>query len=416
MPSKCSRSSFKTMTQAGKQHFPNRTAARRRCWLTVHRVIGLSAGALLVLIGVTGSLLVFWQDIDAWLNPDLFRVAVPQTEAVAFRPIGEILEAAKQVMPPGGRFSTIYYPHDETTAYQVVVVVPSTPKANTPFELAQYHVFVDPYTAKVTGTRLVRPAGLSGAVPRTFIGFVFALHYALLLPRVGEPLLGDTVVAVIGMILLITLVSGVYLWWPSSGHWRQAWTIKWRAHVRRLNYDVHKTVGMYFLPMLAAVLLSGIYLDWPDVFIASVRVFSQVKQVGEVKSVVIEGKIPISVDHAWSICSQQFPDGKLYSFKVPNHASGVYVFRKHVPLGWGVWGMRQIVIDQYSGEVVHVADPLRGTAGEVFVQWQWPLHSGLVLGLAGRWGIVATGLMCPLLFGTGCYQWWCRRKGIRQKK
>lgn len=395
---------------------PNRTAARRKRWLTMHRVIGLSAGALLVLIGVTGSLLVFWQDIDAWLNPHLFRVEIPQTEAVAFRPMGEILEAVKRAMPPGGRLGTIYYPHDETTAYQVVVVVPSTPRANTPFDFAQYHVFVDPYTAKVTGTRLVRPAGLSGAVPRTFIGLVFALHYALLLPRVGDPLLGDTVVAVIGIILLIALASGVYLWWPPSRRWRYALTIKWRAHVRRLNYDVHKTVGIYFLPVLVAVLLSGIYLDWPDVFVGAVRMFSQVRQVGEVKSVVIEGKIPISIDYAWSICSQRFPEGRLYSFKVPNDVTGVYVFRKHVPLGWGLWGMRQIVIDQYSEEVVHVADPLTGTAGEVFVQWQWPMHSGLALGLAGRWIIVATGLMCPLLFGTGCYLWWWRRKGIRRKK
>lgn len=293
--------------------------------------------------------------------------------------------------------------------------MPATPRAKTPFEFAQYHVFVDPYTANVLGTRLVRPAGLAGSVPRTFIGFVFALHYALLLPRVGEPLLGDTVVAVIGMVLFGSLITGLYLWWPSPGQWRHAVTIKWRAHVRRLNYDVHKTVGVLFLPVLAAVLLSGIYLDWPDLFVGALRTFWHVRQIGEVKSIPTGEGGPISIDQAWSIAEQQVPGGRLYSFKVPNGSSGVYVFRKHVPIGWGLWGMKQIAIDQYAGSVAHVADPLAGTPGEIIVQWQWALHSGLAFGLAGRWLIVATGVACPLLFGTGCYLWWRKRKARHRK-
>lgn len=380
-----------------------------------HRVVGLTAGAILVVLGMTGSLLVFWQDLDAWLNPHLFKVERPKTGPAIPRPMTDIVEAARRAMPPGGRFSTIYYPPDDTTAYQAVVVVPATPRAKTPFEFAQYHVFVDPYTANVLGTRLVRPAGLAGSVPRTFIGFVFALHYALLLPRVGEPLLGDTVVAVIGMVLFGSLITGLYLWWPSPGQWRHAVTIKWRAHVRRMNYDMHKTVGVFLLPVLAAVLLSGIYLDWPDLFVGALRTFWHVRQIGEVKSIPTGERGGISIDQAWSIAEQQVPGGKLYSFKVPNGPTGVYVFRKHVPLGWGLWGMKQIAIDQYAGSVAHVADPLAGTTGEIIMQWQWALHSGLAFGLAGRWLIVATGLACPLLFGTGCYLWWRKRKARHRK-
>jgi uncharacterized iron-regulated membrane protein len=44
----------------------------RRVWLGVHRWLGLGLGAVLALIGLTGSVIVFDHAIDAWLNPRLF--------------------------------------------------------------------------------------------------------------------------------------------------------------------------------------------------------------------------------------------------------------------------------------------------------------------------------------------------------
>ena len=51
------------------------TAQRRKRWLNAHLYLGFSVGALLVLIGLTGSILVFHLEIDEWLNSDLIRVA-----------------------------------------------------------------------------------------------------------------------------------------------------------------------------------------------------------------------------------------------------------------------------------------------------------------------------------------------------
>lgn len=392
-------------------------AKRRKLWLTAHRYIGLIAGALLILIGLTGSILVFWQEIDAWLNPELFTVHTPMEGRAAYRPLSEILAAAKAAIPAEARLGFVYYPYNDAVAYQLYVHVPSTPGAKTPIEFAQHHVFVNPYTAEVTGSRFVRPAGLGGAVPRTFIGFVFALHYALLLPRAGDPPFGDTVVAMIGMILLFSLLSGLYLWWPKNGQWLRAFTIKRDAHVRRLNFDLHKTFGLYFSLVLLAVFLSGVYLNLPQPFVWVVEFFSPVTQVRNVKSVTLqEGRQPIGIDEAWAVSEQRYPEGQLYSFASPKDIAGVYVFTKHVPLGWGFWGRRQIAIDQYSGQVLHVADPLAGSAGDVFVQWQWPLHSGLAFGLPGRWIVFASGLVCPILFGTGFYLWWRKRKAWRRAK
>ena len=49
----------------------------RRLWLSIHLYLGLSIGALLVLLGLTGSILVFYLDIDQIINPQTEPTTVP---------------------------------------------------------------------------------------------------------------------------------------------------------------------------------------------------------------------------------------------------------------------------------------------------------------------------------------------------
>lgn len=49
-------------------------------------------------------------------------------------------------------------------------------------------------------------------------------------------------------------------------------------------------------------------------------------------------------------------------------------------------------------------------AGDVFFAWQYPLHSGKGLGLAGRLLVLAGGLSTAMLCLTGLWLWWKRRR------
>jgi len=66
---------------------------------------------------------------------------------------------------------------------------------------------------------------------------------------------------------------------------------------------------------------------------------------------------------------------------------------------------RCVVMDKYSGKVLDVDDPTFGTAGEVFSQWQWPLHSGQAFGWAGRVSVCISGVILLILFVTGVIRW-----------
>ena len=69
----------------------------RKIFLATHRIIGLFAGAIVVLIGLSGSVLAFREDIDEWLNAPLMRVEPPPLPSL--RPLDEILAAATAAMP-----------------------------------------------------------------------------------------------------------------------------------------------------------------------------------------------------------------------------------------------------------------------------------------------------------------------------
>lgn len=388
---------------------PLTVAALRKRWLLAHRYLGLTAGALLVLIGLTGSILVFHLEIDEWLNPDLIRVAPKPGGSAAYRPVDEMAAAALRAMPQGGHLVFGQYPRHDGIAFRWNVSVPSGPDATSPMEFELHHVFVDPYRAEVIGSRLVRPAGLGGAVPRTFVGFVFALHYALLLPRFGDPPFGDTVVAVIGMVLIVSLFTGLYLWWPRNGGWRAALTIKRRAHVRRVHFDLHKTAGVYFSLIFLALFLSGVFLNLRAPFHAVVRLFSPTIDRYDIQSKPAEGRGSVSLGQVMQTVQTQYPGGRPEWLYLPKKAAGTYtICQRDVPGLSLVLSRRCVVVDRYSGDILHVQSPERGTAGDHFIQWQWPMHSGQIFGLTGRWIVCVSGLICPLLFVTGWYLW--RRK------
>lgn len=54
--------------------------------------------------------------------------------------------------------------------------------------------------------------------------------------------------------------------------------------------------------------------------------------------------------------------------------------------------------------------PWKGTAADIFVQAQFPLHSGRILGLPGRILVSVMGLVVAALSVTGVVIWYRKRR------
>src|SRR5260370_4709571 len=173
----------------------------RKILLQSHLYGALTAGVFIVILGVSGSIIAFEDELDRWFRPDLFNVKTQSTTLTAAA-LGEIALKA--------------FPDERMMVY----VVPPTADRSAVIALRGLQVFMDPYTGAILGTR-------SGP---TFLQKNHQFHIRLLAGRTGE-----TIVRIAAIVLLFLVLSGVVLWWPLK-----RLTLKWSASWRRINFDLHQ--------------------------------------------------------------------------------------------------------------------------------------------------------------------------------
>lgn len=378
--------------------------ALRRVWLRIHRWIGLVLGAVLALIGVTGSVLVFHQEIDEWMYPALLHVTRPTPEA-PMQSIGAMVRAARARLPDGARVEFIYLPRHAEAAAKCGYSLPR-PDGPQPDEWLAY---VNPYTAEVTGTRLWY-SGRSW-LENPFVPFMFKLHYALLVWRYGAPVVG-----VLSVFVLVSLLSGLYLWWPLNGSWSRAVRLRRPLASWRGNLDIHTFAGLVLLPVLVVLFVTGIYFNLPVLVTAPLGAVATIEPAQTIRSQNTPWAQAVDVDRAIAQALERYPGDRVQYVTLPLRPGDAYQVSQLVDLRLGVRMARASFVDQYSGEVIAVRDGLSRPARTAVLQWAYILHSGEAWSWFGRLLVFVGGLVCPLLVATGAARWWQKRRAARRAR
>ena len=371
------------------------SALRRRWrarWLDVHLVLGLSVGIVFTLLGVTGALLVFYVEIDGALNP------LPAGSSDGVRRSHEaVFQALRQAHPSRDRAWRLEMP---MAAGQPVTARYYRAPEKARLAFAPLVVQVDPVTLRVG------PARFWGEFAMTWI---YDLHYTLLLDRTGKTMLG-----ILGLTLLVSLATGLWLWWPSGRRWRSALQWKRQAGPARRIYDLHTLTGVYGALVLLVIVLTGVMLEVPG------WVNPWIDRVSPLRAAVLprssmEGRAHrIDVDEAVRVGQTRFPSAELRWIETPDGTEGAYRINLHQR---GEPGRRfpktNVWVDQYTGAVLAVRDPRTDRAGDTMLAWLHPLHSGEALGLPGRLLVLASGLAPGILLITGCLRWRHKRRAAQ---
>jgi uncharacterized iron-regulated membrane protein len=388
--------------RAAREPLQNRL---RRLWLDLHFYIGLSAGAVFVLIGLTGSILAFRVEIDEWLNKDLLVLDAPAAGAQRAS-LDDIIANARAAAPAEAQPFYLHFPKGPNRPADVIFGVSDAQGRRA---VDQY--LMNPYDAAFIGRRAIVDPQSHFAEP--FVLLVMHLHYSLLQGDVGA-----TIVGFVGIVLFGSLASGVYLWWPRNGKWLQAFSIKRGASAERLVLDLHKTTAIYVFPTLLVLLFSGVYLTFGEEVGALVGLVSPVDAHMLPETLTSEpanGRAPIGAAAAAAIVDRAFSDGRLMDMRLPAGPDGVYVVGKRAEDEVNTSEpRRRAVVDQYSGRILRVQDPHDYTAGERFLEWQFPLHTGEAFGDPGRALICAMGFVPALLYATGITRWLQKRRARRR--
>ena len=95
---------------------------------------------------------------------------------------------------------------------------------------------------------------------------------------------------------------------------------------------------------------------------------------------------------------------------------GVGFFAPGNDHGDGGLGNPWIYLDAQTGAPVGADIPGTGSAGDVFLQSMFPLHSGRILGTTGRVVVSALGLVVAMLCITGVLIWARKRRARRSTR
>ncbi len=376
---------------------PRNGRALQKFWLQVHLYVGLVAGALFVLTSLTGSLLVFYKTIDEWLNPDqLIRTAGSD------RPLSDIVAGARTVHPDWSPPDSLIFPLHDRDSFHAWFKDPAAPSTE-----ERWHVVaVDPSTARPLSDR--RWGGF-------FVSFIYELHQELLL---GKP--GEIFVGILALFLLLSIGSGLYLWWPAPGKLRRALSFQPGGSPIRRQYDLHKLTGLAGALLLTLLAATGFYLEFPDVVTSVVRWLSPVRDSApelQPQSEPQAGLPRIPPEQAVAIARTAFSDAKPMWIGLPQHERDSYSVGLRQPGEVRqAGGQSEVWIEQYSGAVLRLQDWRQFTGGETFLAWLFPLHNGEALGLTGRWLVCVTGILPFILYVTALRMWWLKRAArLRQR-
>lgn len=362
----------------------------RRWWITIHLWLGLSVGIVFALLGLTGSILVFDHALDAALDPAVFETGQPGEWTSFDRMLAAAEEAVPGLEAPPHR---LVMPEGAGWPLSVEYFHPG------PDRFRGTQVLVDPVTAEV---RTVREWG------DWLTSFIYRLHYALALGYSGE-----TVVAVAGLLILVSLISGLVVWWPRSGGWRRALWPRLRRGRVSLWLDLHNRLGVYPYVVLLVVTLTGVALSWHEEVHHLVDATLPTRAHVEAE---LQDPVPRSewlpLDVLVERARARFPGGELRRIRFPREESQPLRIMLRQPGEVArTYGKTLVWLDPADGTVLAVREPAGRPAGDALLGWIFPLHSGQAFALPGRLIVFATGLLPALLLVSGFIVWWRKGRG-----
>lgn len=376
----------------------------RKVSLQIHLWLGLASGLVVCILGITGCMYVFEDEIKPLVYKDRMFVAVPANAASL--PLSQLKEAAQLALGKDKPLQSFEVPSepDRTVAFRAFK---SNPEGNTYFSKVKYYhtVFINPYTAQVVKVENTKTE---------FFRLVVMFHWNLWIEKndIGQQIVGWSVV-----MFVVLLITGLVLWWPRNKKaMKNSFFVKWDAKKKRLNYDLHNVFGFYAVTFGLMVSLTGLVwaFDWfsdSATFIANGG-----KAVAKPKPILSDttqaaGALPLDKVYAQALAATPAAHSHFVSIPADKKAAIFVTARmgRHTH-----YKSIRLMYDQYNAKLLSTKgfDSMNG--GEKMRSLNYDLHIGSILGLPGKILAFFASLICASLPVTGFIIWWGKKK--KQKK
>ena len=327
----------------------------RKAIFQIHLWTGIGLGLYVLAISVTGSALVFRNEM--YKSIETGPKVVPVGEK---RLTQKELSAAAERAHPGYSVSYVW----------------ESKKPNETTELwlsrgdSKKQLLFDPYTGQDLGESI--PYSIQ------ILKWTADLHTDLLLGKGGRNANG-----IGGFFVALLCLSGIVIWWPGIRNWRRALTIQWGANWKRLNFDLHSAVGFWSISIVFIFGFTGAYLVFTMPFQRVIDYFAPLNVY----------KLPDEFTLAQPAPLAQ-PTSEVQFVTVAEETPQPPPRRRR-------------------------REPPPYSFGDKIVRWQSWLHFGNFAGWKTKALWVVLGLIPPFLLVTGAIMWWNRvlsREARRSKR
>ena len=214
------------------------SARLRKAIFQIHLWSGIGAGLYVLLVSVTGSVLVY--------SNELYRAATPApiiVTASGTQLTDDQLKGAARRAYPGYTISVLSRAPNPDQAVSISLKGRTGPKNR----------LFNPYTG----------ADLGDSVPRgiKMVSKLIDLHDNLLGGTTGRKVNGAG-----ALMVVVMAVSGMVVWWPGIRTWRRNLTAHRNAGWQRFIWGLHGMIGFWTLGILLLFGLSGAYLGNPEAY------------------------------------------------------------------------------------------------------------------------------------------------------
>ncbi|WP_079435906.1 PepSY domain-containing protein [Zoogloea sp. LCSB751] len=384
----------------------------------LHRWFGLFAAVFLFIAGLTGAVISWDHELDEWLNPHLFHAPTPGQP----QPSTELAARLEAADP---RLRVRYLPLSVEPGHSLGIFVEPRidPASGKLFELGFNQVALDPVSGAVLGQR---EWGALSLQRENVLPFLYKLHYSMHIPDGFGLELGVLLMGILALAWVVDCLIALALSFPSRAAWRRSFSFRWRAGGYRLNFDLHRSGGVWLFPLLLILAVTSVAMNLREEVVrpllARLSLLSPSPFADRAPAPPNRPVEPLlgfgdAIRHANAEATRrgwQVPAGGV----MLSSAFGVYgvgFFDAGSSHGDGGLGNPWLYFDARDGTLVGSSIPGEGSAGDIFLQAMFPLHSGRIAGLPGRILVSLCGLAVAGLSVTGVVIWARKHKARNLK-
>lgn len=351
----------------------------RKLFGKLHLILGLTTGLVVCIVGLTGAIYCWEEDVRDIVYSDLYTVN-PDSGENNFT-VDELMEIAKDAHP------------DQKVRF--IRILPDSLRSIEFGFKDKESVFVNYDTKEVLG---------SFNRDGDFFGIVQQIHRRLMLGEAGELITGISC-----LIFAFMLISGIYLWWPRSKSIRkQRFRISLKAPGARKIFDLHSVLGFYSSWVLILSVVTGLVWSFQWFEGGMYALVGSEKKNTKITTDVGVRDSAFSIEQLLYDVYYREPTAEEFFITLPDDSIGTIRVNAYLPRDGFFKEQNQYYFNQYSGELVTEKYFEEWSAGEKMKSSNFDIHTGRKFGFIGKLIMFFVSLIAASLPVTGFLYWRAR--------